>query len=127
MKADIPKPNPGLAAVGKSAAMRLVLLRLAMEAAQLYRTMAPVGREMDSGRLRASARAGVRLSDLGQGQAVPGDRLMGTVDVDAYYAVWNEMGAGPGKHPKSTGRMPKYGPFDGSHTFTQILETLRGT
>lgn len=126
MKADIPKPNPGLAKAGKSASMRLILLRLAMQAANLYRTEAPIGRE-GSGRLRASARAGVRLSDLGQGRAVPGDRLMGVVDVDAYYAVWNEMGAGPGMHPKSTGNMPRYGPFSGSHTFTKILDTMKGT
>ncbi|QGH75749.1 head-tail connector protein [Gordonia phage Syleon] len=113
-----PDPNPGLAKFLLSASLNKALAGVAVEAAALYMALAP----KRSGRLASSATPRVVLSGKPEGP----DRWVASVQVRAPYSVWNEMGAGPRKHPKSTGKDPWYGPFEGSFTFKKVLEGMKG-
>lgn len=100
-----------------SVELRACLLGWAVKFTTAYKAAAP----HKTGRLAASAVPGVEWSKY------KNDRPIGTVKVLAPYAVWNLTGAGPGRHQHSTGRTPKYGPFDGSYTFRTITEALQGS
>lgn len=73
-----------------------------------------------SGRLAAGVRAGMG-KHVYKGKSYPVGLVMNTT----YYAVWNLTGAGPGKHVNSTGREPKYGPFQGDFTFGKIVKAVQ--
>ncbi|AYR03168.1 hypothetical protein SEA_OCTOBIEN14_20 [Gordonia phage Octobien14] len=118
MEVNIPSPNPGLRKFLLSATLNKALVPVAIEAAALYMALAP----KRSGRLAASATPRVSLHQYGKRDP----RWIAEVQVQAPYSVWNEMGAGPGKHPKSTGNTPRYGPFEGSFTFKKVLEGMKG-
>ena len=117
MDARIPMPNKGLAEVLMSPRMRIVMLAVALEARGLFMANAP----KRTGQLISSARGTVQVSDLGKR-----DRYMGVVRVGAPYAVWNQTGAGPGHHPKSTGRVPWFGSFEGAYTFNRVVRQMGG-
>lgn len=132
MESRIPSPNRGLMEVLMSQKMRMTMLMVASEATVLFKAMAP----KRTGRMAASAKPSVRLSDKTTRVNTKWgnhDRWMGVVSVDAVdpfnkapYPVWNMSGAGPGKHPRSTGRRPKFGPFEGSYTFNKVTKAMRG-
>lgn len=117
---DIPegRRNEGIKEwLRSSVELRAALLGWAVKFTTAYKAEAP----HKTGRLASSAVAGVEWSKY------TNDRPIGTVKVRAPYAVWNLTGAGPGKHERSTGRMPRFGPFRGDFTFTRIANELRGS
>lgn len=119
----IPSKNAGLIEfLGTSPELRSELLSWAQRFANAYRFTAPVGRSATAGRLSRGAKPGLTMGDWSGANP---KRPMGTVTNRVPYAVWNLTGAGPGKHTKSTGRMPWYGPFQGAYTFEKIISMIR--
>lgn len=113
---NYPIPNPGLGKMLVSKQLYQALVPLAVQATALYAAMAP----KRTGTMVRSARPRIRKNEIAKQ-----DRWVAEVKVGAYYGVWNEMGAGPGMHPKSTGNRPRYGPFAGSFTFKKVLEGMK--
>lgn len=118
----IPKRSEGLKTfLRTSVGLRAELLGWATKFANAYSLEAPVGRSASRGRLRAGAKPGVTFS------AYTRDRPIGTVTNRVFYAVWNLTGAGPGMHTRSTGRTPRFGPFQGDYTYSKIIAQMRAT
>lgn len=119
---NIPPPsrNEGIKSfLLTSVQLRAELLGWATKFANAYRMEAPTGRSKTAGRLKSGAVPGVQMGDYKK------DRPIGTVKNRVHYSVWNLTGAGPGKHTRSTGNMPRFGPFDGHYTFEKIIRKMQ--
>ncbi len=95
--------------------LMVTLFSYASIIAMSYRGVSP----MRTGLLANSAKPGLAFSTY-KGY----NRPIGTVTNRVPYAVWVQTGAGPRMHQKSTGRMPRYGPFKGSFTYRKIVEAM---
>lgn len=117
---DIPKPNPALENfVRTDDRLKRELFYTAMTVAARFQATARKG----TGRMAASTVVGTEPTDY----APAAGRPTGTVRVTAPYTVWRLTGAGPGMHPRSTGKEPWGGPYGGDFTFKHIIEQMGGS
>ena len=111
-------------ALRESQELRSELFQCALKLSREYMTEAP----RRTGRMASSVRPGLAWSTYNNTN-VP----IGTVSNDVKapnghgYAVYNLTGAGPGKHRRSTGKNPRFGPFQGDFTFNRIVKQMGGS
>lgn len=114
------RPNPTMAQVLLSDPLKRELDKVAAKARALYVSKAP----KRTGAMASGSKYGVTKSDI-----AAKDRWMGYVRVKAYYAVWNEMGAGPRRKPqplpRHTGNEPFGGSKKGTFTFRKVISELK--
>lgn len=118
-RVEIPVPNKGLAAVLMSPATKKTMGTVGNDARTIFVAKAP----KRTGDLAESTVSSVGISNKAKGMP----RWEAVIEVRVPYGVWNQTGAGPGMHPRSTGNRPIFGPFEGAYTFSEVVRIMGGT